>query len=130
MNLLTTSQQQPTTTTVSLHSPPANANLTNSMNNSDFQQQQQQLQQHQQVNIQQQNQQPIYYMYQDATSLDVDQTLEYEGHVSHTAQAAPITGNYISFLASRLLLPKFSLDLILANNKIFNYCNFLFKSNG
>jgi len=70
---------------VSLHSPPTNTNLTNAMNNSDFQQQQQQ------VNIQQQNQQPLYYMFQEA-SLDVDAPMEYEGHVSHTAQAAPITG--------------------------------------
>ena len=81
LNLLT-----PTTTTVSLHSPPSTTttttttNLTNAMNNPD--------------NFQQlQPQQPLYYMFQEG-SLDVDAPMEYEGHVSHTAQAAPITGSY------------------------------------
>jgi hypothetical protein len=41
----------------------------------------------------QQQQQPIYYMYQE-TSMDTENApIEFEGHVAHTAQAAPITVN-------------------------------------
>jgi hypothetical protein len=48
---------------------------------------------HQQTN--QQQQQPIYYMYQE-TSMDTENApIEFEGHVAHTAQAAPITVNNI-----------------------------------
>ena len=39
-----------------------------------------------------QQQQQIYMMYQDNPSIDMDSTqLDFDGHVAHTAQAAPIT---------------------------------------
>ena len=73
--------QPNTTTTITLSSPP------NSRHLSADQQIQQQTNQQQQ----QQQQQQIYYMYQD-TSMDTENaSLEFEGHVAHTAQAAPIT---------------------------------------
>ncbi len=54
----------------------------------------QQIQQQQQ----QQQQQPIYYMYQEPSNMDVDNApLEFEGHVAHTAQAAPITVQWLEF---------------------------------
>jgi len=70
------------TTTITLSSPPNSRHLT-----TDIQQM------HQQTN--QQQQQPIYYMYQE-TSMDTENApIEFEGHVAHTAQAAPITVNNI-----------------------------------
>ena len=39
-----------------------------------------------------QQQQQIYMMYQENPSIDMDSTqMDFDGHVSHTAQAAPIT---------------------------------------
>jgi hypothetical protein len=39
-----------------------------------------------------QQQQQIYMMYQDNPSIDMDSTqMDFDGHVAHTAQAAPIT---------------------------------------
>ena len=49
----------------------------------------------QQQQQQQQQQQPIYYMYQDASMNENETTMEYEGHVAHTAQAAPITVQWL-----------------------------------
>ena len=43
-----------------------------------------------------QQQQQIYMMYQDNQSIDMDGThMDFDGHVAHTAQAAPITVNII-----------------------------------
>ena len=76
----TVQTNQPNTTTITLSSPPNSRHLAVDM---------QQIQQ--QTN--QQQQQPIYYMYQE-TSMDTENApIEFEGHVAHTAQAAPITVN-------------------------------------
>ena len=48
------------------------------------------------TNDHQQQQQQIYMMYQDNPSIDLDSTqIDYDGHVSHTAQAAPITVQWL-----------------------------------
>ena len=44
------------------------------------------------TNDHQQQQQQIYMMYQENPSIDMDSTqMDFDGHVAHTAQAAPIT---------------------------------------
>lgn len=74
------------TTTITLTSPPNSRHLTG-----ELQIQQQSQQQQSQTPQAQQQQQPIYYVYPD-TPIDNDTSgMDFEGHVAHTAQAAPIT---------------------------------------
>jgi hypothetical protein len=72
--------QNSQTTTITLTSPPNSRHLSGDL---------QQIQQNQQ----QSQAQPIYYMYQDTQMDSENAPIEFEGHVAHTAQAAPITVN-------------------------------------
>jgi hypothetical protein len=71
--------QNSQTTTITLTSPPNSRHLSGDL----------QIQQNQQ----QSQAQPIYYMYQDTQMDSENAPIEFEGHVAHTAQAAPITVN-------------------------------------